>query len=1222
MPTLADAAGPDGAATPRGMSVRATMATEQLAGSGRGGGADGEPSALEIVQFARYLGMDPIDDSAFLWIAEQALVAPLPDDWSEHMDAEDNVFYYNVVTDASSWEHPMDQYYRTLFGKLKSEAAERRRREEALLQREELERLALEEENRRAEERLLQEREDAASLIQRHYRGLAGRRAYSAQIQTVEYRQQEDAARALQAAWRGRQVRAAVQQYRMEVLAVKAEQAAVTIQARRRGSQARKEFRKKKEKAFEDEQERAAMKIQAHRRRQLAKRDVQGLRENRAASRVQAGRRGQLARRNTRGMLQEREKENSAALIQANFRMQRQRRLYQRARLFVNGVTRVQAAYRGKVQRDAFSIAIAAKRENDENHAASKIQAIQRGRMSRRQFNKDKESREQQHAASTIQCKWRHKKKSNGRRSEQEEAAIKIQCAYRGKLARRKSKMESAFQKREAWAARNIQRQWRAHRLRKGQQAADETRAALKIQSSWRGRSGRQSYNAVRSARREQACATHVAACFRGLIGRLAAQRERLLLFSQSITPVVPHKVPQKRRGADEWYGRQSTLDPYEVDNDLGIKPIWLVTDRNDEQTQTANYFFRRAKPLAAIQYLEKSLKLPLIPGARLGLLSSFMNYATLMSRIGRHTEAQRLSVYAMSLLAHYIVEGDNERDPAEGARRKPSKQMEGKDDEPQFATVASTAAVVLHNIAVELFVTAQPPHFGEALGRAGEALTHAQAALGPRHPWRVQIETTYEMIIRVSTDSTLNLNEPLTNQITSDFRKKPLKVPRKKPSEPRASDTSPGRPRQGADDSGSDKNASRTWSSTDFGAVSPSPEPSRKPARQRASPDRQRSRKSPQKSRSTSVPKPRKSASVPKKRTKPAAKPRQQRASPTRQPRSTRSKQPKSRFPDISDAAPSSPPQQSAGGSREERLQAEMERIKAERAKRMGAMGVKLPEQAGRPKPMVAKTPAAMRRAPPARSANVSVGFDEISPVARREPRDVSPSPWADRPRREPPSKGKAPVRSRSEEKRPKRSEKKRSASARAPSSDRRGTRSSSKPKARASNPPKARERRAPPNSTGKVVNRKPPGFGKQSSAAKDVGQRRNAWEAQSRERQQRGPNEAQSRRTPKPQPGARQSSDHKATSGTTPANGSKPMGRQGSKTGAQPRRRAKAAPGLAAAGRLDPFATFPPKGGDVVPESSGLSRSVMHAKAPSSDSGQRSFVGSGAGDGISGWD
>ena len=43
---------------------------------------------LDRVLLVRYLGMDPIEDCAFLWIAEQALVAPLPDDWSEHMDGE------------------------------------------------------------------------------------------------------------------------------------------------------------------------------------------------------------------------------------------------------------------------------------------------------------------------------------------------------------------------------------------------------------------------------------------------------------------------------------------------------------------------------------------------------------------------------------------------------------------------------------------------------------------------------------------------------------------------------------------------------------------------------------------------------------------------------------------------------------------------------------------------------------------------------------------------------------------------------------------------------------------------------------------------------------------------------------------------------------------------------------------------------------------------------
>ena len=72
------------------LAVRPGAATRPGGAMGAESGEDGtaEPDALEIVQFARYLGMDPIEDCAFLWIAEQALVAPLPDDWSEHMDGE------------------------------------------------------------------------------------------------------------------------------------------------------------------------------------------------------------------------------------------------------------------------------------------------------------------------------------------------------------------------------------------------------------------------------------------------------------------------------------------------------------------------------------------------------------------------------------------------------------------------------------------------------------------------------------------------------------------------------------------------------------------------------------------------------------------------------------------------------------------------------------------------------------------------------------------------------------------------------------------------------------------------------------------------------------------------------------------------------------------------------------------------------------------------------
>eukprot|EP00741_Cyanophora_paradoxa_P010425 tig00000037_g10080.t1 len=76
-----------------------------------------------VVEHARYLGMDPVFDAPYLWIAEQALNAPLPEGWSEHRDATGRPYYYNAATDASIWEHPLDDYFRFLFLQLRERAA-------------------------------------------------------------------------------------------------------------------------------------------------------------------------------------------------------------------------------------------------------------------------------------------------------------------------------------------------------------------------------------------------------------------------------------------------------------------------------------------------------------------------------------------------------------------------------------------------------------------------------------------------------------------------------------------------------------------------------------------------------------------------------------------------------------------------------------------------------------------------------------------------------------------------------------------------------------------------------------------------------------------------------------------------------------------------------------------------------------------------------------------
>eukprot|EP00928_Gymnodinium_smaydae_P089642 TRINITY_DN7356_c0_g2_i1.p1 TRINITY_DN7356_c0_g2~~TRINITY_DN7356_c0_g2_i1.p1 ORF type:complete len:510 (+),score=126.03 TRINITY_DN7356_c0_g2_i1:303-1832(+) len=74
-----------------------------------------KPSGPELIAYARYLGIDPVADHDLLWIAVEALEAPLPSDWTEHFDSADRVFYYNATTRVSSWTHPMEQIYRDTY---------------------------------------------------------------------------------------------------------------------------------------------------------------------------------------------------------------------------------------------------------------------------------------------------------------------------------------------------------------------------------------------------------------------------------------------------------------------------------------------------------------------------------------------------------------------------------------------------------------------------------------------------------------------------------------------------------------------------------------------------------------------------------------------------------------------------------------------------------------------------------------------------------------------------------------------------------------------------------------------------------------------------------------------------------------------------------------------------------------------------------------------------
>jgi hypothetical protein len=74
-----------------------------------------EPSLNEVQSYASYLGLDVDNELHLMWIADEALNAPLPSEWTEHHDSADRVFYYNVQTHASSWTHPLEQLHRDTY---------------------------------------------------------------------------------------------------------------------------------------------------------------------------------------------------------------------------------------------------------------------------------------------------------------------------------------------------------------------------------------------------------------------------------------------------------------------------------------------------------------------------------------------------------------------------------------------------------------------------------------------------------------------------------------------------------------------------------------------------------------------------------------------------------------------------------------------------------------------------------------------------------------------------------------------------------------------------------------------------------------------------------------------------------------------------------------------------------------------------------------------------
>merc|ERR1711998_642118 len=104
-----------------------------------------------------WLGMSAAEDQELFWIAREGLRAPLPEGWRPCRTPEGDIFYYNMITGDSVWEHPCDEFYRAAYT-----------RERARLQEEA--------ERQRASQRRIRasRRPHSAQLAQRHTRSRRG----------------------------------------------------------------------------------------------------------------------------------------------------------------------------------------------------------------------------------------------------------------------------------------------------------------------------------------------------------------------------------------------------------------------------------------------------------------------------------------------------------------------------------------------------------------------------------------------------------------------------------------------------------------------------------------------------------------------------------------------------------------------------------------------------------------------------------------------------------------------------------------------------------------------------------------------------------------------------------------------------------------------------------------------------------------------------------------
>jgi centrosomal protein CEP164 len=76
---------------------------------------DYDPTDDEILEYAKYLGMDLNLDRDLFYVAKEGLKAPLPDSWKPCKSPRGQIYYFNFESHELQKEHPCDDYYRKYY---------------------------------------------------------------------------------------------------------------------------------------------------------------------------------------------------------------------------------------------------------------------------------------------------------------------------------------------------------------------------------------------------------------------------------------------------------------------------------------------------------------------------------------------------------------------------------------------------------------------------------------------------------------------------------------------------------------------------------------------------------------------------------------------------------------------------------------------------------------------------------------------------------------------------------------------------------------------------------------------------------------------------------------------------------------------------------------------------------------------------------------------------